>query len=250
MKRLIVIALLVVGCGGGGAASSEALVSDAPSAAPATAGPSTAPTAGVPPEIADAAVHVVTAIDELTAIMSTGEGLDAWLGREGTYVADNYTTLSSRSALSDYADAMQAALEAFTTDGDVVGTLLAIVALRGDIVPLLPAGAVIPVFTPAPATPVPVKPVRVEGKGEQNTKPFNLAASDYTVLLRGTSPDFDNVILHLVGRDNDYTEYIWNELTEKGKYRYETILYGVPAGSFYLEADLPGNWIVNFTPLE
>lgn len=248
MKRLLLVVLLVAGCAAptpsGSAPKPQSSVTPAPSRAAATATP--APTAN--PAVGQAAIHIVGEIDHLAALVASGgSGINEWLIAEGNYTVNNYELLHG-SGLAPYQEAILAAVSANLDGGDVVSTLFAIAALRGDMAALMPAGAVVPTFTAAP-TPVPAGPVTIKGKGEQNSKPFKLAAADYTILLRGTSPGYDNVILHLVGKGSDYSEYIWNEIADTGKYRYETILYEVPSGAYYLEADLPGNWIVTFTPL-
>jgi hypothetical protein len=103
--------------------------------------------------------------------------------------------------------------------------------------------------TPAPTpepTAVPVKPVVVKGSGSQNTKPFSLPDGDFTVVITGSGDG--NVIVELVPRGETSGEGLFNEISH-GKYRYETVVYGITAGPYYLDALVDGQWVVTFTPL-
>ena len=101
--------------------------------------------------------------------------------------------------------------------------------------------------TPEP-TAAPAKPVVVKGTGSRNTKPFDMPAGDFTVVITGTG--HSNVIASLVPRGSDVFEgeSLFNEISN-GKYRYETVIYGIEAGSYYLYMVNENAWVVTFTPL-
>ncbi len=102
--------------------------------------------------------------------------------------------------------------------------------------------------TPDPTaepTPVPPSPTVVKGRRSQNTKPFDLAAGDYAVTFTGTGDG--NVVLYLHQRGGDVDELLVNEIKD-GRFRYDTTVYAVPPGSFYLEVSANA-WQVRFTPL-
>jgi hypothetical protein len=105
-----------------------------------------------------------------------------------------------------------------------------------------------PTINPTPEpTPVAAAPVTVKGRGSQKTKPFDLPGGDFTVVISGTADG--NVIASLVPRgDPGRGENLFNEIA-KGKYRYETTIYGVDAGSYYLDVLDDNAWTVTFTPL-
>lgn len=100
----------------------------------------------------------------------------------------------------------------------------------------------------ATPTPVPPKPVIVKGSGSRNTKPFTLAG-DYTVVITGKG-DKSNVSIALRdAQSQEYVDLLVNEISRGGKYRYETVQYGLD-GTYYLDALMPdGAWTVTFTPL-
>jgi septal ring-binding cell division protein DamX len=103
--------------------------------------------------------------------------------------------------------------------------------------------------TPAPTaepTVVPVKPVVVRGSGSQKTKPFSMPEGDFTVVITGSG--HSNVIIELIARGESSGELLFNEISN-GKFKYSTVVYGVTAGSYYLDASVDGAWIVTFTPL-
>ena len=100
--------------------------------------------------------------------------------------------------------------------------------------------------TPSP-TPEPARPIVVKGKGSQNTKPFDLPSGDFTVTIAGTGDG--NVIVYLKGRgDASGGENLFNEIAH-GKYKYETVVYGLVEGSYYLDVVNDNAWVVTFTPL-
>jgi hypothetical protein len=101
--------------------------------------------------------------------------------------------------------------------------------------------------TPPPPTPPPA-PVVVKGSGSQKTQPFDMADGDFTVTITGSGRG--NVIAHLVpgGGDILSEESLFNEIAN-GKYTYETVVYGLAAGSYYLDMTNDGAWTVTFTPL-
>jgi hypothetical protein len=101
--------------------------------------------------------------------------------------------------------------------------------------------------TPEPTAAL-AKPVVVKGSGSRNTKPFNMPEGDFTVVITGNSNS--NVIASLVPRGAGpfEGESLFNEISH-GKYKYETVIYGVEAGSYYLNMLNDNAWVVTFTPL-
>jgi hypothetical protein len=101
--------------------------------------------------------------------------------------------------------------------------------------------------TPIP-TPIPVEPVVVNGSGRQNTKPFDMPGGDFTVVIAGSGEG--NVIVDLIPRGGSAFDgdNLYNEISH-GKYQYETVVYGLSSGSYYLAASVDGPWVVTFTPL-
>jgi hypothetical protein len=104
-----------------------------------------------------------------------------------------------------------------------------------------------PVVTPQP-TVATAKAVIVRGSGSQKTKPFTLPDGDFTVVITGSGDG--NVIVRLIPRGGTSldAETLFNEISN-GKYTYDTVVYGVTAGSYYLDATVDGRWVVTFTPL-
>jgi hypothetical protein len=108
--------------------------------------------------------------------------------------------------------------------------------------------------TPETATPTSeATTTTVEGKGSRRTKLFTLGAGDYDVRVdgRSTSEYGGNVIVDLVSRDDaSFDETLWNEIVDgKGRYAYDTAIYGVDGGEYYLDTTMPGGtWVVTFTP--
>jgi hypothetical protein len=103
--------------------------------------------------------------------------------------------------------------------------------------------------TPKPKpepTAVPVKPIVVRGSGGQKTKPFIMPDGDFTVVITGSGDG--NVIVELIPRGETSGEGLFNEISH-GKYRYETVVYGITSGPYYLDALVDGQWVVTFTPL-
>ena len=44
-------------------------------------------------------------------------------------------------------------------------------------------------------------------------------------------------------------ESLFNEISN-GRYTYETVVYGLAAGSYYIDMTNDGDWTVTFTPLQ
>jgi hypothetical protein len=105
-----------------------------------------------------------------------------------------------------------------------------------------------PTEQPTP-TPPAIKPVVVKGSGSQNTKPFDMPGGDFTVVITGNGDS--NVIASLVPRGADpfEGERLFNEISN-GKYKYETVVYGVEAGSYYIDMTNDNAWTLTFTPLQ
>ena len=103
--------------------------------------------------------------------------------------------------------------------------------------------------TPEPTLPTlqPATPVVVKGSGTQKTKPFDMPAGDFTVVISGSGDG--NVIADLVPRGGEGSTNLFNEISN-GKYKYETVAYGVVPGSYYLDVTNSNAWAVTFTPLE
>jgi hypothetical protein len=104
-----------------------------------------------------------------------------------------------------------------------------------------------PSATAEPTVALP-KPVVVKGSGRQKTRPFNMPDGDFTVVIAGSGDG--NVAVYLIPRGGSTFEgeLLFNEISH-GKYRYETVVYGVTGGSYYLDATIDGPWVVTFTPL-
>jgi septal ring-binding cell division protein DamX len=98
----------------------------------------------------------------------------------------------------------------------------------------------------AEPTPAPLRPVVVKGSGSQKTKPFSMPDGDFTVVITGSG--HSNVIIELIARGESSGELLFNEISN-GKFKYSTVVYGVAAGSYYLDASVDGAWVVTFTPL-
>ena len=107
---------------------------------------------------------------------------------------------------------------------------------------------VTPELTPEP-TPPPAEPVVVKGSGSQKTKPFDMPGGDFTVVITGNGDG--NVIASLIPRGAEAFEGegLFNEISN-GKYKYETAVYGVESGSYYLDVSNDNAWVVTFTPLQ
>jgi hypothetical protein len=75
-----------------------------------------------------------------------------------------------------------------------------------------------------------------------------MPSGDFTVVMTGSGDG--NVIVSLVPRGGEAFEgeSVFNEISN-GKYKYETVVYGVASGSYYLDALVDGAWVVTFTPL-
>ena len=115
-------------------------------------------------------------------------------------------------------------------------------------VTLEPTLEVTPELTPEP-TPPPAEPVVVKGSGSQKTKPFEMPGGDFTVTITGNGDG--NVIASLIprGAETFEGEGLFNEISN-GKYKYETAIYGVEPGSYYLDVSNDNAWVVTFTPLQ
>lgn len=244
-----VIALVVVGCGSttAPAPAPSSTVVAAPSAAAtasptrAAASPSPTPTPSPSPDVAAFVRHVTGAIDNLAA-----DDSDAvqWFIDEGHWLTDPANSLPLGAAgVSDYIDAVQAGLQAAYDVASEDAAVKAVEALRPQIVAMAP-GAV-PTVAP---TPVPPKAVVVKGTGTRKTKPFTLTAGDFTVVIAGSGRG--NVIAELNPRDGSVldSELLFNEISS-GRYRYDTVIYGVAGGSYYLDMTVTGAWVVTFRPL-
>jgi hypothetical protein len=100
---------------------------------------------------------------------------------------------------------------------------------------------------PTPAADV----VKINGQGSKNTKKFDVQGGDYAVVFSGksTSSYGGNAILHLVAADGGDTEFLFNEIVDgRGHWKYDTNVYSVDPGSYYLEIDAPkGTWSVVLT---
>ena len=115
-----------------------------------------------------------------------------------------------------------------------------------------PAATASPTVEPTPTATrifVLLNPLIVKGSGTQNTKPFDLPAGDYTVSITGSGKG--NVIAELKPRSGDALsgESLFNEISN-GRYTYETVVYGLAAGSYYIDMTNDGAWTVTFTPLQ
>jgi hypothetical protein len=106
--------------------------------------------------------------------------------------------------------------------------------------------------TPSPIAEQPTvalpKPIVVKGSGSEKTRPFNMPDGDFTVVIAGSGDG--NVAVYLIPRGGSTFdgELLFNEISH-GKYRYDTVVYGVTSGSYYLDATVDGSWTVTFTPL-
>ena len=94
---------------------------------------------------------------------------------------------------------------------------------------------------------MPTRPIVVKGSGSQKTKPFTLHDGDYTVVITGSG--HSNVIVDLIPRDGSGSgDNLFNEISN-GKYKYDTVAYGITEGSYYLDVTNEGAWTATFTPL-
>jgi hypothetical protein len=107
------------------------------------------------------------------------------------------------------------------------------------------------------ATPEPVaESVKVSGRGTSRSKPFALVAGDYDVVISGKATGMfgGNVIMDLALKGGDGyfdNEMLFNEIADKGKYRYSTTVYGIEAGDYYLDGQImpSGTWTVTLKPI-
>lgn len=245
---LLVVALALVGCAGAAPTTAPAVpaatfsATAAPTATPrVTVRPALTPRPTHPDYRTALIVHIVAAIDDLQAIMALDGDPGPWLVAEVAWLSDPANAFSLvDQPLDDYLSAIGSALTALSADQDPGPALQRIVALRSAIAALAPTAV-----GTAPPTPEPAHPVVFKGKGTVNTKPFNLAAGDYTVTIAGTGDG--NVAAELTLRDKSDYVLIFNEISY-GKYRYETIIYAVAAGSYYLDMEVDGSWKISLTP--
>jgi hypothetical protein len=169
MKRLLVIAALMIGgCGGPAPAGSTSVGSPPPS--PSLA-PISSPQASAVPTAASGATavpvtptpstgasqehiaHVVAALDELSGMINTYSGDDlvtktsAWLLAESNWLTENLEEIGAGGGpFSEYTDEMLLGLQALGDGSDYQPSLLALLALREDIAALSES----PIATPAP----------------------------------------------------------------------------------------------------
>jgi hypothetical protein len=152
----------------------------------------------------------------------------------------------------------QELLDAFIAAGDCEGVLALSKSYSGSDTDLLGnfANALIDCAyaTPAPtaAPAAAARPVTIKGTSSRKTKPFTLGAGDYTAVVRGRSTGGygGNVIVDLRSVDGSEDENLTNEIKNgAGSYRYETSVYGLAGGRYYLDVTMPsGTWSVTFTP--
>jgi hypothetical protein len=247
MRWIAITGLLAIGaCGGGTPALSPTLPTTVATQSPApiaTAPPSTtapAPTtAGADSKAI--AVHLVNAIDELQAL--SGD-VTEWALPEGQWAVDNIDSAHmAPPAIAAYMDAMGTLLADLQAGVDTGPAVAAILATRPALAAMAP-GAV----GMAPPTPAPAKPVVVKGTGSQKTKPFNLAAGDFTVTISGRGNGNVIVDLNLRSAPAYDGETLFNEIAY-AKYKYSTVAYGLAGGSYYLDLAIDNAWVVTFTPL-
>ena len=149
------------------------------------------------------------AIDQLDALDRTGNEVEYWATTEGRWIADTLTptVVLGTPGIGAYAAAMTVLLTAMADGTDTKADVAAVLATRNDLAKV----AGLPLTTPRP-TPPPQKPVTVKGRGSVNTKPFALAAGDYTVTIAGIADG--NVIADLTLRDKSDHENLFNEMWE------------------------------------
>lgn len=116
-----------------------------------------------------------------------------------------------------------------------------------------PEWAVSPVAAPPPPAATGAT-VTLNGDGQQNTRPFDLAGGSYTVRWEGRmiGQSGGNLIVTLKRVDGQgFGESIVNLILgrEKPAASGETQVYGVKPGPHYLDVLAPGPWSVTFTPL-
>lgn len=110
-----------------------------------------------------------------------------------------------------------------------------------------PDASAVPCVAPAPSG----DPVELKGGKQEagNTKKFLLAPGDYHLVLKGKAKESSNVILTVVGPGMPDYDSVWNEMGGPGAYEFETYLYEVEGGDYYVEYDLPlGPWTLTLTP--
>lgn len=117
-------------------------------------------------------------------------------------------------------------------------------------------GALAPSQPQAGPPPAPAGEIKIAGTGQQNTKPFDLAAGNYTVRWSGSQQagpaGLGNLIITLKRADGQFMhETIVNTVLnrERPQASGETQVYGAKSGPHYLEVLAPGPWSVTFTPL-
>lgn len=175
--------------------------------------------------------------------------IESWMDVRSCFAAYHATSIQWVSGARDAAQAQ--------VDGDMAESMA--ILSRTVEIPLIEslntAGAECtgtPMVTPPP-TPAP-QPVKVSGKGSRTTKPFTLPEGDYEVIVSGKATDRwgGNVIIELMPVGGGFldTEFLFNEIADRGKYKWDTVVYGVDGGKYYLDAMMPGGaWTVTFKPL-
>jgi hypothetical protein len=75
-----------------------------------------------------------------------------------------------------------------------------------------------------------------------------MPGGDFTVTITGNGDG--NVIASLVLRGGDVFDgqSLFNEISH-GKYKYETVVYGLDPESYYIDMTNTNAWVVTFTPL-
>jgi hypothetical protein len=143
-----------------------------------------------------------------------------------------------------------AATEAATDAPSVAATLVAEATPTAELTPEPTAGpTLVPTASPTPEpTPEPARPVVVKGKGSQKTKPFDMPGGDFTVTITGNGDGNVIASLNLRGGDVFAGEGLFNEIAH-GKYKYETVVYGLDPETYYIDMTNTNAWVVTFTPL-
>ena len=186
----------------------------------------------------------MTAIDHLSALVADDMDLTGFVLSEGQWLTENIKgDLPSQPDIHAYVGAMADLVQALIDDGDTSGRTAAVIATRS---PLGSPGRGGRGNGESPHSPY--KPVVVKGKGDQKTKPFTMPGGDFTVVMSGAGGG--NVTAELDERGSDYNELLINEISYK-EFRYETALYDLSPGSYYLDAGVDGEcaWTLTFTPL-
>jgi hypothetical protein len=244
----LVLAIAAISGGGSGnppgpgtTAATPSPVESARVAATPTSGPAETDASQVPLAVDPADVaHIVAAIDELAT--TDGDGIIAWVNREGQWVADNQDmAMVANETTSAYIQHMLAALQKVVDGGgNFTDDVNAILGLRDEIAAIAPDA----VQTAAPTSqPAAFKDIELTGRGSKVAK-FKIpetAAGIVRITHRGSS----NFIVETIDGDGATNDLLVNEIGNYGGVH----LFDVTSHSVAFKIDADGRWRALVRPI-